>query len=157
MTNFESELVRLHASRELKPNTKGLLGFGCLTLYLDLGILVAFGRAPPLLDRFGHPVNQEVENPFAVILIDCIFGVPAVFSLRGIVRRWRRRRHYAAIVAGVLKEFPPAAPGISAREMQDENARFERTCAATASAKTISRELEAEPIETLPDEIRTHV
>jgi len=130
MTNFESELVNLHAIAERKRNTKGLIGYGSLTFYFAGCVLLSFvyfvvAIFPSLWDLGGSnpsQVHQELPDVSSSLAAIVVFGGIGYFPFRAMRKRLRCRRYYAAIAATAPQEVPPAAPDLSKRQ-QEKRAR----------------------------------
>ena len=44
LTELDKRIIRAHSQEEFKRNTKGLYGFGCLTLHVVMGVMVVLSE-----------------------------------------------------------------------------------------------------------------
>jgi hypothetical protein len=137
-----------HAGIELKRNTKGLAGFGCLTLYFCSGI--CFGIA----FLFAWIAGEPHSSLLAPLFFFALFGSFAVPFGNAAMKRWKRRKYYQWLIRHPPAHFPPRAPGLSDRQYQKEIDRLNALTQQIETTRLASGEIETVPIEPLPEEVR---
>jgi hypothetical protein len=148
LTEHERQLILSHAQAEQWRNTKGLAGFGCLTLYFGFGVLIGIGF---FFDAIAGAKGSSFPGAFLSL---ALFGGIAYLVVMAAMKRWRRRRHYLGIIANPPDKLPPRAPGLSDRQYAKEMARFEALNQNVHLDRMASGQIETGVIEPLPDEIR---
>ena len=148
-TANERAVITAHAEHELARNTKGLAGFGCLTLYFGMGALTGLSMFlqvmfPPLRGPRGSPASlgEEVKGFFGALLFTLFFVALAYFPARALMKRWQRRRHYAALISNPPASFPSRAPGLSEKQYRAEIARLDAVHQNLQLARKVSGEIE---------------
>jgi len=146
-SEYERQLIAGHAQAEQWRNTKGLAGFGCLTLWF--GAAGCLGVAA-LIDLVFAPQKAMIGPLFA----GGFWGIMALFTGNAAIKRWRRRRHYLGIIANPPDRFPPRAPGLSEKQYAKEVERFEALGENIRVDRVAHGEIETGVIELPPEEIR---
>ncbi len=141
-TPHERQVIAAHAQAELSRNSKGLAGFGCLTLFFGFGSLLM--------------LSLIFSGQFSTALVNLpIYGSVAFFAARAAIKRWKRRQHYTSLVYNPPTDrFPMRAPGLSDRQYGDVMRRFEALNQSIQVERLASGEIETGRIEPLPEEIR---
>lgn len=147
LSQHERQVILNHAQAEKSRNTKGLAGFGCLTLWFGAGGLMGLAA----LFQFIASPQTALLGP---LLAGGFWGVMAVFVGMAAIKRWQRRNHYMGIIANPPNRFPPRAPGLSDKQYATEMARFEALNEAVHANRLASGQIETGMIQPPPEEIR---
>jgi len=142
LTEIDKRVIRAHSEQEFKRNTKGFLGFGCLTLYFSLGILMV----PALVGK--HASVTDMLPGYA------IYGGFGFLVGRAAWKRWQRRQHHQAVANSSLETMPPPPPGQSQRQRQKELNRLGEVETKVRLDSMARGEVETVPIRPVPEEVR---
>jgi len=145
LTEHERQLILSHAQAEQWRNTKGLVGFGCLTLWFGTAGVMAIGALADFIANRGT---------FGPVFGFGFWGVIAVSVGIAAIRRWRRRQHYLHIIAHPPDKLPPRAPGLSARQYAKEMERFEALNQNVHMNRMATGQIETGVVEPVPEELR---
>lgn len=154
LTDFEKKVLRSHVYAELKRTESAVAGFGCLTSFFGLALLLGTWTAIAItyiaLTEPSPSVLQGVPLLFGFLFWGCF----APFAFRALKKRWQRRKHYAAVLASNLETFPPRAPGLSEEQYRKEMDRLGAIERQLTAERLASGEIETLPLRPLPEEIR---
>jgi hypothetical protein len=147
MTDADIEIITAHAQAEQARNTKGLAGFGCLTLWFGFaGVMGIFSLIALLIIQ-----KTEQLGPTVAFLF---WGAMGVLTGRAALKRWRRRKFYRTIPQSRPDRLPSRPPGLSEKQYAKERQRFEALYKEINIEKIASGHVEIGEIEPLPDDIR---
>lgn len=148
LSDEENQVIRTHAQTEQQRNTKGLAGFGCLTLYFGAGVLMGVSF---IFDALGGDKKTPLSGGVLFILL---FGCFAYPFANAAIKRLRRRNHYLRVIANPPDKLPRRAPGLSEKQYAKEMQRFEALCQNIHVERLAGGEVETVVIQPLPEEIR---
>jgi hypothetical protein len=144
----EKQVLRQHAQNELSRNTKGLAGYGCLTLWFGIAGIAG------LLAIFSFSTSSRPGELIGPLLAGLFWSTMAALTGAAVVKRWRRREYYGKIANNPPAFLPPPPPGLSPIQLAKERQRLMATDRQVTSARLATGHIETSIIRPLPEETR---
>jgi hypothetical protein len=155
LEDAEKQVFRQHASNELKRNTKGLAGFGCLTIWFgSAGVMAIFLLVTFTISLIMSPRFEMVGPSLGLFLAFAFWGVMGIFAGKAAIKRWKRRKYYAKLAKNPPDIFPPRPPGLSDKQFGKEIERLKQLDNQMFVERKASGHIDIVPVEPLPEEIR---